>query len=182
MDVETDFQRVMQAFAHYGVKKASMADLAKAAEVSRQTLYNRFGTKEAVLDWAIAGCVEQLKHRATLTLSGPGNATDRLAIAFDRWIGDMVPVTRNSLHGAEIMDQGIQSLQRQGIEPHLEFEQIVERFLLDQNLCFDDNHAGDTTFLLVAAAKGLMLKSTTSAEFSTGMERILRAIFPQATG
>lgn len=182
MDIETDFQRVMQAFAHYGVKKASMADLAKAAEVSRQTLYNRFGTKEAVLDWAVTGCVEQLKRRASLALSGPGSATDRLATAFDRWVGDMVPVMRNSPHGMEVMDQGILSLQRRGIEPHLDFERLVERFLLDQNLCFDEQHAGDTTFLLVAAAKGLMLKSTTSAEFSAGIERILRAAFPAAAG
>ncbi len=80
------------------------------------------------------------------------------------------------------MDQGILSLQRQGMEPHLEFERIVERFLLDQNLCVDEQQAGDTIFLLVAAAKGLMLKSSTSEEFRSGMARILRAAFPEAAG
>lgn len=49
--VETAFRR----FAHYGIKKTSMAEIAKDAGVSRQTLYNAFKNKEDLLFAAMLG-------------------------------------------------------------------------------------------------------------------------------
>lgn len=39
----------MRLFARYGVKRTSMGDIAREGGVARQTLYNSFNNKDAVL-------------------------------------------------------------------------------------------------------------------------------------
>ena len=50
-------QRIIDAavrnFVHYGIRKTTLADIAKEAEISRQTLYASFGTKDDLIVAAI---------------------------------------------------------------------------------------------------------------------------------
>lgn len=170
------FQRVLGVFAHYGLRKTSMSDLAAAASISRQTLYNRFGTKHAVLDWALQGYVVNAGALAEEQL----NASDKpvrgkLSGAFDRWVGDSVSVIHNSPHGAEILDLGIASFQRSEADPHVRFERALSRFLLEAGICRSEPDADDRAFLLLMASKGLLLKSASSEAFSAGMMRIINS-------
>lgn len=176
MEDGTVFQNVLGVFAHYGFRKTSMSDLAAAANISRQTLYNRFGTKDAVLDWAVQGYVALAGSLATEQLDATGKPVrQRLLDAFTKWLGESVPVMQNSPHGAEIMDLGMASLQRSDADPHLHFETALCRFLLDEGICKTQQEAGDKTFLLLIASKGLLLKSTSSEEFNAGMIRIINS-------
>lgn len=170
------FQNVLGVFAHYGFRKTSMSDLAGAANVSRQTLYNRFRTKNAVLDWAVEGYVAQTALQATQHLSAKDRPVrQRLLNAFSKWLGESVPVMHNSPHGAEIMDLGAASLQRSDVNPYLQFETALCRFLLDEGICKTQQEAEDKTFLLLIASKGLLLKSASSEEFEAGMTRIINS-------
>lgn len=176
MDDGMVFQNVLGVFAHYGFRKTSMSDLAAAANISRQTLYNRFGTKDAVLDWALEGYVFNAGSLAEEQL----NATDvpvrqRLLNAFMRWIGDGVSVIHNSPHGAEILDLGMASLKRSDADPHSRFEGSLSQFLMNTGICKTDREAEDKTFLLMTASKGLLLKSTSSEAFGSGMMRIINS-------
>ncbi|MCR9137816.1 MAG: TetR/AcrR family transcriptional regulator [Alphaproteobacteria bacterium] len=174
MDDGTVFQNVLGVFAHYGFRKTSMSELAAAANISRQTLYNRFGTKDAVLEWALEGYAANAGSLAEEQL----NATDvpvrqRLLNAFMRWIGDGVSVIHNSPHGAEILDLGMAALKRSDADPHIRFEKSLSQFLLKTGICKTDREADDKTFLLLTAAKGLLLKSNSSEAFGSGMMRII---------
>ena len=46
-------EAAFETFSRYGVRKTTMADIAQAAGVSRQTLYNRFANKDEVLRGAV---------------------------------------------------------------------------------------------------------------------------------
>ncbi len=179
MDDDSACQNVLGVFAQYGFRKTSMLDLAEATGVSRQTLYNRFRTKDAVLDWAVQGYVREAGAEALAELEASDTPiAKRLLKAFSRWIGETVPIMRNSPHGAEIMDLGIASLERSSTDPHLVFERTLARHLLDSGICDSAEDAEDTTFLLLMAAKGLLLKSASHEEFDAGMERVIRCALP----
>ena len=51
MNPDAEHFKVIEVFSNYGFRKTSMSDLAEAAGVSRQTLYNRFKSKEDILHW-----------------------------------------------------------------------------------------------------------------------------------
>jgi AcrR family transcriptional regulator len=58
-------------FARYGFRKTSMEDLARASRVSRQALYNHFGSKAALADWAAQTLIENSLAQALDCLENP---------------------------------------------------------------------------------------------------------------
>lgn len=175
MEDSQAFTDVLGVFAHYGFKKASMEDLAQAMGCTRQTLYNRFKGKQAVLDWAVEGCVRDSHGKALAELADRRAPLEACLLnAFSRMIGDIVPLIRNSPHGSEVMDLGTESLKRSDVDHHGAFEGELARFLNGRGVCKTLDEAADTTFLLLMAAKGLLLKSETSEAFEEGMARVIR--------
>ena len=174
MEKDIDFKNVLSAFANYGFRKASMEDLARAAGVSRQTLYNRFRNKETVLDWAVAGFTQDIRERAAAELLDPDvPLADCLINAFSRLTGDHVALLHDSPHGAEIMEMGMDALRRADGDPEERFERSMAEFLLARGVCHDPVKAGDMAFMLFMSAKGLFLKTRTVEEFQAGMARIV---------
>jgi AcrR family transcriptional regulator len=176
MNQSAAFKNVLGVFAHYGFRKASMDELARAAGVSRQTLYNRFKTKEAVLDWAVEGFISETRERASAELkSSDASLATRLLNAFSRWTGDHVAILHDAPHGAEIIDMGTESLKRANADPHADFEREVAQFLKDRGVCRTRKEAEDKAYLLHMSSKGLFMKSRTTDEFQVGMARIIDA-------
>lgn len=66
----------LKVFARYGIKKTTMGDIAKEADVSRQTLYGKFESKDGILSAGITYLTQkilaQTEHEWTRidTLSG----------------------------------------------------------------------------------------------------------------
>ncbi len=52
-------------FTRYGVQKATMGDIAKAAGVARQTLYNTYGTKETVMEAVVRSVADEKRKEIT---------------------------------------------------------------------------------------------------------------------
>ena len=177
MDRDNEFVKVLAVFAHYGFRKASMEDLAQAAEVSRQTLYKRFKTKESVLDWAVEGCIKATHQQVSIELNNQSaSAAECLVNAFGRWVGDIVPLLRDSPHGSEIMDLGMESVKRTGSDFHAQFEAELAQFLLDRKICETSTEAENIAFLLHMSSKGLLLKSATRDEYQAGMSRVINTV------
>ena len=176
MEKDVPFRNLLGIFAHYGFRKASMEDLARAANVSRQTLYKRFKTKDTVLDWAVEGFVRENRERASAELENhDASLADRLLNAFCRWTGDHAALLHEAPHGAEIMEMGIDSLMRSDADPEAAFENEVAKCLKRHGACKTRKEAADKTYLLLMSAKGLLLKSPNGEAFRAGMSRILRA-------
>lgn len=94
---------LLMTFARYGFRKASMEDLARASGVSRQALYNHFGSKGALADWAAQTLIENSLAQALDCLENPQLAlTQRLADALDALVGQHMELMRLSPHGIEV--------------------------------------------------------------------------------
>lgn len=93
----------LATFARLGFRKASMEDLARAAGVSRQALYNRFGSKTALVDWTMKLLVDRSLAEALRSLDNPGaTLAARLLAALDAWAGQHMTMLRASPHGVEV--------------------------------------------------------------------------------
>lgn len=60
LDDSTILDTVMEVVKRYGMKRTTMAEIAKGAGVSRQTLYDRFGDKDDIMAAAIGHWSAQL--------------------------------------------------------------------------------------------------------------------------
>ena len=138
------FKDILAVFAHYGFRKAAMEDLARAAGISRQTLYNRFKTKQAVLDWAVEGYLGDTRARAVAELQDRGKSPAACLLgAFARWTGDHVTLLHEAPHGAEAIELGTQSIRRSDTDPEADFERDIAAFLSDRGLATSRKQATD---------------------------------------
>lgn len=171
---------ILLIFCQYGFRKASMEDIAQAAGLSRQSIYKKFGSKEAVFEWVINEAVGKAFEEAMLAMGDENKpVAERLADAFDRWAGDFVPVMRGTPHGTELLDRSIEYLSRDGHRGEEDFYSAVESLLLDSGIAGDRPDASDKAHTLALAAKGLLLRVETVDLFRQNMLRVIRAISPR---
>jgi len=181
MEKTIAFKDILTVFANYGFQKASMDDLARAASVSRQTLYNRFKTKQAVLDWAVSGFVEERTQRAIAYLKlSDQSVGKRILLFYHEWMGQLAPLLHNTPHGWETMDISLESMQRIGMDTHVDYERAVAEFLVENGVFADLAQASEMSFLLTMAAKGMLYKFNTVDDFEAGMERVIRMALPSS--
>jgi len=175
MSQEINCHALVELLSHYGMKRTSMSDFAKAAGVTRQTLYNRFGTKDAVRDWAILEFMREVNDTAIACLDAAGSNSPFRAIeeAFDRWGGDHVPLILNSPHGAEILEAGVKLIARLPETPIEKFEHHLGRFLVETGL---SRSPDQTAMLLVFAAKGVFVSSPDQQFFSAQMKQVIQTV------
>lgn len=168
---------VIVLFAHYGFRKASMDDLARAVGVSRQTLYNRFGTKEAVRDWAVAGFAARLLERVRAELDrGDRPARACLMAAFERWTGDNIAILRSAPHGFDMIALSVAALENASDDPVTAFRAALARFLVERGLCGDIDRADDAAYALHMADKGLLMTAPSADAYRDGMGRVIDAV------
>ena len=67
-------------FIRYGARKTAMTDIAEAAGVSRQTVYDQFGSKDDLVDAAISRNTDLVLARIAELLGEADNLADRLDV------------------------------------------------------------------------------------------------------
>ena len=168
---------ILTLFAQYSFRKSSMSEIAKAAGISRQSLYNQFGSKEEILDWAVISYFTDIADAAIAILTDEkGDAVQLLADAYQKWIGESVPLLRGTPHGAEILDYVIESVTASSRDFEQEFAIALIQFLKKTGLAQHEQDAEDLAYLLHLASKGLLLKCENSDQFSAGMSRVIRVL------
>ncbi len=168
-------ENLLAEFASTGYAKTSMTSLAEAAGVTRQTIYNRFGRKDAVLEWAIGAVVRSLRADALACLADPKRPTEQALLdAFCSWLGPVVKFVRDGRYGDEILGLGNAARRRAGAYPLDAFTAELTDALLSRGVREQRREAADLAFVLVMAAKGLLADSETEADFRAGMARALR--------
>jgi AcrR family transcriptional regulator len=77
-----------QVFARLGYRKASMDEVARAAQVSRQGLYLHFATKEHLFRATVGHCFDTAIENVATALAAPQQSLEeRLSHALDAWLG-----------------------------------------------------------------------------------------------
>lgn len=92
------------AFAKYGFRRTSMADIAQAAGMSRPALYQHFQGKDDIARSLVQDFYDRACGAVARALGGPGRAEDVLAAAFRAKSGPQMEALLSSPHGHELMD------------------------------------------------------------------------------
>src|SRR3954467_10277013 len=81
----------LEVFGRYGFRKASMDEIARAADISRQGLYLHFANKEALFRAAVRQELDIAVGDVSRALSAKGVGLEqRLVAAMDAWLGRYV--------------------------------------------------------------------------------------------
>src|SRR5580692_9665228 len=81
----------LPVFGRYGFRKASMDEIARAADVSRQGLYLRFANKDALFRAAVRQEIDNALGDASRCLEQQGAGLEqRIVAALDAWLGRYV--------------------------------------------------------------------------------------------
>src|SRR5262245_28736060 len=84
-------EAALATFARFGFRKTSMEQVARAAHLSRQGLYLHFATKEELFRAVVQHFLSAALEAASARLRDPAlPVEDRLAGAFDEWVGRYV--------------------------------------------------------------------------------------------
>jgi AcrR family transcriptional regulator len=159
-------------FARYGFRKASMDEVARAANVSRQGLYLQFANKEELFRRAVEHSLNSQLKAAAAALSRQEDGLEaRLIAACDAWAGRFV----GSL-GSDAADLMCASTSLAGSTlTHYEaqFELALTRAIADsplQAFCATTGLCpADLARVLHATARGLKQSSASREEFVKGM-------------
>ena len=98
-------QAALRIFARYGVKRATMNDVAQEAELARQTLYNIFPNKDALLRGTIRYYLDNLQQQVQSEWAGAETLSDKLDILFEHYIVSSWEMIHNS-PDAQDLDRG----------------------------------------------------------------------------
>ena len=84
-------RRILEAalavFVQLGYRKATMADVAEAAGISRQAVYLQFQSKQELLLAAVEHELDRALTAVREALAAPGHISDRTTDALDAWLG-----------------------------------------------------------------------------------------------
>lgn len=101
-EVDYTLLTALQIFFRYGYRKTSLDDIAQAAGVSRQTLYQRYTNKEKLF----VAAVEVQLQKALMdcaNIADENNVEASLLKMFDIWYGPYLDLLELSPHASEIM-------------------------------------------------------------------------------
>src|SRR6201981_254149 len=81
----------LQVFGRYGFRKASMDEIARSADISRQGLYLRFASKDALFRAAVRHELDSALGEVSRCLDEGGVGLERRVVAaLDAWLGRYV--------------------------------------------------------------------------------------------
>jgi AcrR family transcriptional regulator len=161
-------EAALATFARYGFRKTSMEEIARAANLSRQSLYSHFSTKEDLFRATVQHALETALIRVSEKLGDvTASLAERLEAAFDEWVGRWV-----GTFGADVTDiqEAATALLGTLVQDSDErFADMVTKALRASGLPAHYKSAGITarqlTDTLRATARGLKHTCTSRAEF-----------------
>ena len=176
MDQSDTLARAQEAFILYGYRKASMDGIARSIGVSRQALYNRFGSKAGLFEAMAQHAVDESAAAAHASLSDRSKSlSERLLGAFDAWAGQYVTALRSSPNAHEVLD----AAGAIGGNVTKKAEQATRAALvkaLDGERTSRSASNADVAATLHIASKGLFFTAKDRADFRRRMKLVIRVV------
>jgi AcrR family transcriptional regulator len=98
----------LPVFARYGFHKTTMVDIARAAGISRASLYLVFNSKEELFRAGSARAHEQTMSDVESALSEQGDVVDRIAAAISAFQEGLIAPFRRSENARELFEINLQ--------------------------------------------------------------------------
>jgi AcrR family transcriptional regulator len=111
-------QSAFVAFARYGLRRTSMADIAKGAGMSRPALYLRYAGKEDIFNAMVRIHFQRSERAVAKVLAVPGLPNQTLLAVLQAIDGDAVEAMMTSPHADEILSTNTPFNQTEVQEAH----------------------------------------------------------------
>lgn len=152
----------MQQFARHGFAKTSMADIARAAGISRTSLYNHFPTKEDVFK-ALSGRINDRVYGAVVTaLSDSGPWEQRLLGIINARVSWVYELLHASEFGRELINEKNRLCGGAVLAANDRFESLIKK-MLQENLGKRPDNAALAS-VLIQSVNGVLEKAETRKE------------------
>ncbi|MCV6587014.1 MAG: TetR/AcrR family transcriptional regulator [Marinibacterium sp.] len=179
-DAGVDVRNVVTAFAQYGFRKTSMEDIARATNLSRQSIYKKFGSKEACYHWALRAYMTGLYEQVFELLAQDSQSPlDTLQAAVDTMVGEGVEFSQIA-HGAELLDAAMKAVEAVPGNLLEEYNERMAAFLLRYDMASSMAQGRELAHVVITASRGALLNAVTRQAFSDDMGRVLRTLFPRS--
>ena len=166
-------------FARYGYRKASMEEVARAADISRPGLYFYFASKPDLFRAAVTHALDGDIAAAERSLTDADRPLrDRLIEAFDHWTGRYVgPMTRDV---AILIENSPELLGPMSTEYPIRFARMVTDALAAGISADREGVASDVAQTLLSTVNGIKHQASTREEFlarmTVGIDLLLLAL------
>jgi AcrR family transcriptional regulator len=169
---------IMMAFAQYGFRKTSMEDIARASDLSRQSIYKKFGSKEACYDQTLLAYMASVYADVFDALENetmPPPAA--LEWVFTR-IGEDAVAFANTPHGQELMEAALRAADGTPENWPQMFQNRLAWFFDKHGFSRSQDHAEDIAFVLIKASRGSLIHARTVESYCADMHRGFATILP----
>ena len=116
-------------FMRYGFKRATMSDLADAAQMSRPALYLIFSSKEEVFRSLVTQIFNELLREVREGLSKHDDVADKLTFAFEVWCVRPFEMIQASPDARDILESGYEFAAEITLQAFSDFENILSDVL-----------------------------------------------------
>lgn len=120
----------LRAFTRYGVKRTNMADIAKEAGISRQTLYKSFGSKDHVLRTHLRLYTESVVARMEGALEQSDGLGSQLDVIFQEMTISNFDLVRATPNGQEIESEFEEGSQEALEHAAQRYQTVIEGVLI----------------------------------------------------
>ncbi|MCG7575046.1 TetR/AcrR family transcriptional regulator [Phaeobacter sp. CNT1-3] len=171
-----DSKGIMIAFAQYGFRKTSMEDIARASDLSRQSIYKKFGSKEACYDQILLAYMSGIYGEVFAMLAAPTDTPVAVLEAVFERIGEDAVAFANTPHGPEVMEDALRHATKAPERWPAVFEENLAQFFHQHGFAASRAHADDIAFVMVTASRGSLIHAETVASYCADMHRVYRTI------
>ncbi|MEU6442115.1 helix-turn-helix domain-containing protein [Streptomyces sp. NPDC047046] len=164
----------MATFARFGYRKTSMAEVARAADISRPGLYFLFSSKELLFRAAVEQLLERDLAAVERVLSDTRHPLPaRLADAFDRWAGRYTEPPARDI--PQVVEAHPDLLGECAERAPLRFEELVTAALAEGPGAVGRDAAG-VARTLISTAVGLKHQAPSHAFFTDRLALAIRLL------
>src|SRR5258708_25604658 len=118
-----------EVFMRYGFKRATMSDLADAAQMSRPALYLIFSSKEEVFRSLVTQIFNELLREVREGLSKHDDVAAKLTFAFEVWCVRPFEMIQASPDAKDILESGYEFAAEITLQAFSDFEKILSDVL-----------------------------------------------------
>ena len=118
-----------EVFMRYGFKRATMSDLAEAAQMSRPALYLIFSSKEEVFRALITQTFTEILQEVREEVSKHEEVADQLTCAFEAWCVRLFEMIQVSPDARDILESSYAFATEATVRAFADFETILSDIL-----------------------------------------------------
>lgn len=177
----------LQVFGQYGLRRTSMDDIAREADIGKGTIYLSFASKDEVFQALAQRLAQQMLAGAEAASRQPATTADKLAAMHAAWFGTYADTIRRSPHAADLLDAKHQLSADLTADTASRYKRLVRDVLAEAAAAgeLDLQRAGLTpgtaAQLLIASARGLEPGTSSPAAYRRHLTTLVRVMIAGLT-